>query len=175
MPIYDLDDFHPDIASDVAWIAPDAVIAGHVRLRSDSSVWFGAIIRGDNELIDVGTGSNLQDGAVLHSDPGFPLTIAENCTIGHRAILHGCTIGATTTIGMGATILNGAVIGRNCIVGANALVTEGKVIPDNSLVVGAPGKVVRQLDEAAVAKLLETARHYVRNGRRFATGLQRRG
>ncbi|CAO3426209.1 gamma carbonic anhydrase family protein [Azospirillum doebereinerae] len=175
MPIYDLDDLHPDIAGDIAWIAPDAVVSGHVRLRGDASVWFGAIIRGDNELIDIGTGSNIQDGAVLHSDPGFPLTVAENCTIGHRAILHGCTIGATTTIGMGATILNGAVIGRNCIVGANALVTEGKVIPDNSLVVGAPGKVVRQLDEAAVAKLLETARHYVRNGRRFAKGLQLRG
>jgi len=175
MPVYDLDDFHPDVADDVAWIAPDAVVAGHVRLQSGSSVWFGAIIRGDNELIDIGSGSNVQDGAVLHSDPGFPLTVAENCTIGHRAILHGCTIGATTTIGMGATILNGAVIGRNCIVGANALVTEGKVIPDNSLVVGAPGKIVRQLDEAAAAKLLETARHYVRNGHRFAKGLRRRG
>ncbi|SHO65436.1 Carbonic anhydrase or acetyltransferase, isoleucine patch superfamily [Pseudoxanthobacter soli DSM 19599] len=172
MPIYALDEVVPDIAADVAWIAPDAVVAGNVRIATDASIWFGAVLRGDNERIDIGRGANIQDGCVLHTDPGKPLTVGEHCTIGHRAILHGCTIGPQSLVGMGATILNGAVIGRNCIIGANALVTEGKVIPDNSLVVGAPGRVVRELDAKAAAELLASAEHYVRNGRRFSAGLR---
>lgn len=170
--IYDLDDLRPDIADDIAWIAPDATVVGNVRMQRNSSVWFGAVLRGDNELIDIGVAANIQDGSMLHTDPGFPLTVGDRCTVGHRAILHGCTIGAGTVVGMGATILNGAVIGRNCMIGANALITEGKQIPDNSVVMGAPGKVVRTLDEAAQAQLQTLADHYVDNGRRFAAGLR---
>lgn len=170
--IYDLDDISPDIDDDVAWIAPDATVVGNVRLQRDSSVWFGAVLRGDNERIDIGVGANIQDGSVLHADPGFPLTVGDRCTIGHRVILHGCTVGAGTVVGMGSTILNGAVIGRNCLIGANALITEGKQIPDNSMVIGAPGKVVRTLDEAAQAGLAELAEHYIHNGRRFAAKLR---
>ncbi|WP_247872411.1 gamma carbonic anhydrase family protein [Azospirillum sp. TSO35-2] len=170
--IYDLDDLRPDIADDIAWIAPDATVIGNVRMQRDSSVWFGAVLRGDNDLIDIGVAANIQDGCMLHTDPGFPLTVGDRCTVGHRAILHGCTIGSGTVVGMGATILNGAVIGRNCMIGANALVTEGKQIPDNSVVMGAPGKTVRTLDEVAQAQLQTLADHYVHNGRRFAAGLR---
>ncbi|WP_029009693.1 gamma carbonic anhydrase family protein [Azospirillum halopraeferens] len=170
--IYDLDDLSPDIADDIAWIAPDAMVIGNVRLQGDSSVWFGAVLRGDNDRIDIGVASNIQDGCMLHTDPGFPLTVGDRCTVGHRAILHGCTVGAGSVVGMGATILNGAVIGRNCIIGANALVTEGKTIPDNSMVIGSPGKVVRTLEAAAQADLHALADHYVHNGRRFAAMLR---
>ena len=171
MTIYALDGLAPEIAGDV-WVAPDANIIGKVRLLPGSSVWFCATLRGDNEMIELGEGSNVQENSVLHSDLGFPLTIGADCTIGHKAMLHGCTIGDGTLIGMGATVLNGAVIGKGCLIGANALITEGKVIPDGSLVMGSPGRVVRQLDDAAIAALLGSAAGYRANARRFATGLQ---
>lgn len=172
MTIYNLDGVSPDLPDDGAyWIAPSADVMGRVRLHRDASVWFGAVLRGDNELIVIGEGSNIQDGCVLHSDMGAPLTIGRNCTIGHKAILHGCTIGDNSLIGMGAIVLNNAVIGKNCLIGAGALVPERKVIADNSLVVGAPGKVIRILDEEAVAGLLKSAQSYVRNWQRFAKGL----
>ena len=146
-------------------------VIGNVELGEDTSVWFKAVLRGDNELIRIGEGSNIQDLCVLHTDPGFPLTVGDGCTIGHRVILHGCTIGDHSLVGMGATILNGARIGRYCLIGANALITEGKEIPDNCLVVGAPGKVVRELDEGARERLHRSAEHYIANARRFAAGL----
>ncbi|MCF7700607.1 gamma carbonic anhydrase family protein [Loktanella sp. M215] len=171
MPIYALGNLTPDLADDV-WIAPGAHVLGRVRLEPGSSVWFGATLRGDNELISVGQGSNIQENCVLHTDMGFPLTIHAGCTIGHKAMLHGCTIGANSLIGMGATVLNGAVIGANCLIGAGALVTEGKVIPNGSLVMGAPGKVVRQLDDAAIGRLRASALHYSENAARFARDLK---
>jgi carbonic anhydrase/acetyltransferase-like protein (isoleucine patch superfamily) len=173
MTCYALDGISPELPEQGAhWVAPGAVLIGKVKLESMASVWFGAVLRGDNELITVGENSNVQDGAVLHTDPGLPLIIGKNCTIGHKAILHGCTIGDNTLIGMGATILNRAQIGRNCLIGANALVTEGKIIPDNSLVMGAPAKVVRELDPEAVANLPKAAAGYVRNWQRYARGLK---
>lgn len=168
--IYALDGIAPQIAAD-AWVAPDANLIGRVVLDATASVWFGATLRGDNEEIRIGPGSNVQDHCVLHTDMGFPLTIGANCTVGHKAMLHGCTVGAGSLIGMGATVLNGAVIGRGCLIGAGALVTEGKEIPDFSLVMGAPGRVVRQLDAAAVARLLRSAEHYRANAHRYAAGL----
>ncbi len=170
MTIYALDGIRPELA-ETYWVAPSADVMGKVRLLHNASVWFGAILRGDNDWITVGEGSNVQDGCALHTDLGAPLTIGSHCTIGHKAILHGCTIGENSLIGMGAVVLNHAVIGKNCLVGASALIPEGKVIPDNSLVVGAPGKVVRLLDEAEVARLRGSAESYVRNWQRFATGL----
>jgi carbonic anhydrase/acetyltransferase-like protein (isoleucine patch superfamily) len=169
--IYALDDIAPSIAPD-AWVAPDADLIGKVVIEAGASVWFGACLRGDNEEIRVGAGSNVQDAAVLHTDMGFPLSIGADCTIGHKAMLHGCTIGAGSLIGMGATVLNGAVIGRGCLIGAGALITEAKVIPDFSLVMGAPGRVVRLLDAAAQARLLGSAAHYRANARRYARGLR---
>ena len=171
MPVYALGDTTPDLAEDV-WIAPGAHVIGRVRLEPGVGIWFGATLRGDNELISVGAGTNIQENCVLHTDMGFPLTIHVGCTIGHKAMLHGCTIGANSLIGMGATVLNGAVIGENCLIGAGALVTEGKVIPDGSLVVGAPGKVVRQLDAAAIEGLRASALHYTENAARFARDLK---
>ena len=153
------------------WVAPDANVIGKVRLMAGVSVWFGATLRGDNEWIDLGTGSNVQENSVLHTDIGYPLSIGHNCTIGHNAILHGCTIGDQSLIGMGAIVLNGAQIGRNCLIGAGALITEGKIIPDNSLVVGAPGKVLRSLTEAEIEGLRDSAVGYQNNMRRFAKGL----
>ncbi len=173
MPIYALDDQSPELPVEGRyWIAPDATVLGRVRLGEDASVWFGSVLRGDNDWISIGARSNVQDGSVLHTDLGFPLDIGEDCTIGHRVTLHGCTIGAHSLIGMGATILNGAKIGRNCLVGANALVTEGKEFPDNSLIVGAPARAIRTLDEAAVTAFGKAAAGYVRNYRRFAKGLR---
>ncbi len=173
MAIYALDEVAPELPEHGAyWIADSADVIGRVRLARNASVWFHAVLRGDNELISVGDGSNIQDGCVLHTDMGYPLTIGANCTIGHQAMLHGCTIGDNTLVGIGATILNTAVIGKNCLIGAHALVTEGKVIPDNSLVMGAPGRVVKQLDEEAIARLKKSAENYVRNWQRFARGLQ---
>lgn len=173
MPLYALGPIAPDLpAQGRCWIAPDAQVLGHVRLGLDASVWFGAVIRGDNELIDIGAGTNVQDGAVLHSDEGAPLSIGAGCTIGHRAVVHGCTLGENTLVGMGATLLNHARIGADCLVGANALVTEGKSFPDRSLIVGSPAKTVRILDEAAVERIRWTARHYVENWRRFARDLR---
>ncbi len=168
--IYTLDGIAPDVDA-AAWIAPDANLIGRIVVEADASVWFGSTLRGDNEAIRVGRGSNVQENSVLHTDMGYPLEIGANCTIGHKAMLHGCTIGDQTLIGMGATVLNGARIGRNCLIGACALITEGKEIPDNSLVMGAPGKVVRQLDEAAIQGLLASALNYQQNARRFRKGL----
>lgn len=164
MPLYEFEGVRPEFpSSGKYWIAPDATLIGKVRLLEEASVWFYAVLRGDNEWIEIGVRSNVQDGCVLHTDPGFPLTIGEGCTIGHKAILHGCTVGDNSLIGMGATVLNGAKIGKNSIVGANALVTEGKEFPDNSLIVGAPAKVVRTLDEKAANGLkLAAASYYLR-------------
>ncbi|MTI45103.1 carbonic anhydrase/acetyltransferase-like protein (isoleucine patch superfamily) [Roseibium hamelinense] len=173
MAVFALDDVAPVFPGNGNyWVAPSAEVIGRVRLEEDASVWFGAVLRGDNELIHLGARSNIQDGCVCHTDMGFPLSIGADCTIGHKAILHGCTIGANSLVGMGATILNGAVIGKNCIVGANALIAEGKIIPDNSLVVGVPGKVVRTLTGEAAAGILKSAEGYVRNWRRFKAGLK---
>jgi carbonic anhydrase/acetyltransferase-like protein (isoleucine patch superfamily) len=171
MTVYALGDLQPAVDSD-AWVAPDANVIGNVVLEAGSSVWFGSTLRGDNEPIHVGTGSNVQENCVFHSDLGFPLRVGVNCTIGHKVMLHGCTIGDNTLIGMGATILNGAKIGKNCLIGAGALVTENKVSPDGSLVMGAPGKVVRQLDEQAIQMLTASALHYTENAARFRRDLK---
>lgn len=174
MPLYALDDVSPELPdNDEFWIAPDAHVIGRVRLGQDVGIWFGAVLRGDNELIDVGARTNVQDGAMLHTDRGFPMVIGADVIVGHHAILHGCTIGAGSLIGMGSTILNGAKIGRGCLVGANALVTEGREFPDNSLIVGSPAKPIRELDEAALAKLIKSAAGYVANWKRYKAGLRR--
>jgi len=172
MPIYSLGDARPTLpAEGEYWIAPNATLIGRVTLKRNASVWFGAVLRGDNEPIVVGEGSNVQDGAVLHTDAGAPLVIGTGVTIGHQAMLHGCAIGDGSLIGIGAVVLNGARVGRNCLIGAKALIAEGKEIPDNSLVVGAPGRVLRQLSEAQVAMMAESAAHYVHNWKRYAKGL----
>jgi carbonic anhydrase/acetyltransferase-like protein (isoleucine patch superfamily) len=168
--IYQLDDRRVR-AEGAYFVADSARVMGSVLLRENASVWFGAVLRGDNDLITVGENSNVQDGAVLHTDPGCPLTIGANVTVGHKAMLHGCTIGDNSLIGINAVVLNRAVIGANCLIGANSLITEGKVIPDNSMVMGSPGKVVRQLTEQEIAGLRVSAGGYVANGRRFAKGL----
>ncbi|ABD55356.1 gamma carbonic anhydrase family protein [Jannaschia sp. CCS1] len=169
--IYALDGVAPDIEDDT-WVAPDANVIGHVVLETGASVWFGATLRGDNEEIRVGAGSNVQENVVCHTDPGCPLVIGPDCTIGHKAMLHGCTIGAGSLIGMGAVVLNGARIGAGCLIGAGALIPEGKEIPAGSLVIGMPGKVIRELDEEARADLLASADHYRQNMRRFRAGLR---
>jgi carbonic anhydrase/acetyltransferase-like protein (isoleucine patch superfamily) len=174
MTVYSLGDRHPSVDPS-AWVAPDASVIGTVTLGARASVWFGAVLRGDTEGIAVGDGSNVQDNAVLHTDAGFPLTIGRDCTVGHKAILHGCTIGDETLIGMGAIVLNGARIGRNCLIGAGALVTEGKEIPDGSLVMGMPAKVVRPLDEAAIAGLRASARGYRERAALYREGLRTTG
>jgi len=171
MPLYALDGVAPTIDPDVGWIAPTAVLVGKIVVCAEVGIWFGVVARGDNEPITVGARTNVQENVVLHTDMGFPLTIGAGCTIGHKAMLHGCTIGDNTLIGMGASVLNGARIGNNCLIGAGALVTEGKEIPDGSLVIGAPGRVVRQLDDAAIEGLRRSAAGYVKNARRFAMGL----
>jgi carbonic anhydrase/acetyltransferase-like protein (isoleucine patch superfamily) len=153
------------------WVAPNAVLLGKVKLEEDASVWFGAVLRGDNELITVGARSNVQDGCVLHTDPGFPLTIGEDCTIGHMVMLHGCTIGRGSLIGIGSIILNGAKIGEECVIGAGALVPEGKDIPARSMVLGSPGKVVRQLSDEDVKRFGGAAKRYVANWKRYEGGL----
>lgn len=174
MPVYELEGRGPDFEDrDSVFLAPDATVVGNVSIGRDVSIWFGVAIRGDNERISIGAGSNVQEHTVMHSDPGFALTVGEGCTIGHRAMLHGCTIGDNTLVGMGAIVLNGARIGRNCLVGAGALVTEGKEFPDNSLIVGVPAKVVRTLDADSAERLRASALHYVANGKRFANGLRR--
>lgn len=170
MTLYALDGIAPEIAEDT-WIAPDANLIGKIVVEEGGSVWFGCTLRGDNEEIRVGKGSNVQENCVLHTDMGYPLVIGEGCTIGHKAMLHGCTIGDNTLIGMGATILNGAKIGNNCLIGAGALVTENKVIPDGSLVMGAPGKVVREMSEEAIEGLKKSAISYQNNMRRFRDGM----
>lgn len=169
--IYALDGEVPEIHPD-AWVAPGAHVMGRVRIGAGASVWFGAVLRGDNEWITLGEDSNVQENAVLHTDWGYPLTIGARCTIGHQAMLHGCTIEDGSLVGMAATVLNGAVIGPACLIGAAALVTEGKMIAAGSLVMGAPGRVVRSLDPEGRAKLLASAAGYAANARRFRDGLQ---
>jgi carbonic anhydrase/acetyltransferase-like protein (isoleucine patch superfamily) len=172
MPVYALAGVKPQLPPDGRfWIAPSATLIGDVLLGEDVGVWFGAVLRGDNERISVGARSNVQEGVTMHTDAGLPLNIGEDCTIGHNAILHSCVLGDRTLIGMGAIVLNGAKIGNDCLVGAGALVTEHKTFPDRSLIVGSPAKAVRELDDAAVAKLKQSAEHYVANWRRFAAGL----
>jgi carbonic anhydrase/acetyltransferase-like protein (isoleucine patch superfamily) len=168
--LYALDEHKPDVDPS-AWVAPGCHIIGKIILRAKSSVWFNSTLRGDNEVIDLGIGSNIQENCVLHTDMGFPLVIGAGCTIGHKAMLHGCTIGNNSLIGMGATVLNGAVIGENCLIGAGALIPEGKTIPDGSLVVGMPGKVVRTLDAGAINGLRASALNYQENAARFRDGL----
>jgi carbonic anhydrase/acetyltransferase-like protein (isoleucine patch superfamily) len=173
MPIYALGEHAPKLPdTDRCWIAPNATVIGKVELSDEVGIWFGAVLRGDNEPITVGARSNIQDGVMIHTDPAYPVAIGADCTIGHHAIVHGCTIGDNSLIGMGATILNGAKIGRNCLVGANALVTEGKEFPDNSLIVGSPAKAIRSLDDEAVAKLKASAARYVDNWKRFSRDLK---
>jgi len=170
---YSLDGVAPEVGAGV-WIAANAQVIGKVILEEQVNVWFGAVLRGDNEMIWVGAGTNIQENSVLHTDWGFPLLIGANCTIGHRAMLHGCTIGEGTLIGMGATVLNGAKIGKGCLIGACALITEGKEIPDGSLVMGSPGKVVRRLSAEAQENLLKSAAGYRDNAVRFAKGLKQK-
>lgn len=172
MAIYQLADISPEIDTS-AYITDSAQVIGKVTIEANASVWFGTVIRGDNERIHIGANSNLQESCVLHTDPGFPLTIANNVTVGHQAMLHGCTIGEGSLIGIQAVILNGAKIGKNCLVGAGALVTEGKEFPDNSLIVGSPAKVIRTLDEAAIAKMHANTQNYVRRAQEFKTQLKR--
>lgn len=172
--IWELDGIRPEIAPD-AWVAPDAQIIGRVVIEPGASVWWGAVLRGDNEEIRIGAGSNVQDLCCLHTDPGFPLVLDENVTVGHRAMLHGCRIGAASLIGMGATVLNGAKIGAGSLIGASALISEGKEIPDGVLVMGAPGRVVREIDEAGRHDLMVSARRYQENAVRFRAGLKQVG
>ncbi|MEM7241396.1 MAG: gamma carbonic anhydrase family protein [Pseudomonadota bacterium] len=173
MTLYQLGDVAPILEDDQSiFVAPGAHIIGKVRVAKNCSIWFGTVIRGDNEEIRLGAGTNVQENSILHTDPGFPLTIGENCTIGHGAILHGCQIGNNSLIGMGATVLNGAKIGAHCLIGAGALVTEGKEIPDNSMVLGSPARVVRELDENARKMLEGSGLHYQENAARFRAHLK---
>jgi carbonic anhydrase/acetyltransferase-like protein (isoleucine patch superfamily) len=176
MAIFELDGQAPDLPGDGRyWIAESANVIGRVRLRTDASVWFGSVLRGDDEWIELGERSQIQDNATLHTDPGFPITIGDNCVIGHNVVLHGCVIASNSLIGMGAILLNGAKIGRNCLVGAGALVTEGKEFPDNSLIVGSPARALRTLDEKASEMILDGADIYVRRWRQYSKGLKRIG
>jgi carbonic anhydrase/acetyltransferase-like protein (isoleucine patch superfamily) len=174
MAIFELDGERPDLPERY-WIAESATVIGRVRLKMDASVWFGSVLRGDNEWIELGERSQIQDNATLHTDPGFPIVIGDNCVIGHNVVLHGCHIASSCLVGMGAVVLNGAKIGRACLIGANALVTEGKEFPDNSLIVGAPARAVRTLDEKTVAMILEGADIYVRRWQQYAKGLKKIG
>ena len=169
--ILSLDGRSPELVGDGHFVAASASVIGAVRLLPRSSVWFNCVLRGDNELIEVGAGSNIQDGSVLHTDPGFPLRIGENVTVGHKVMLHGCPIGSNSLIGISSTVLNGADIGSECLVGANSLVTEGKSFPDRSLILGSPAKVVRELTDEEIGSLRESAIHYVANAARFRDGL----
>jgi carbonic anhydrase/acetyltransferase-like protein (isoleucine patch superfamily) len=171
--IYELDGHRPELPGEGQyWIAPNATVIGKVRLKPESSIWFGAVLRGDNEWIELGERSQIQDNATLHTDPGFPMTIGPNCVIGHNVILHGCTIGANSLIGMGAILLNGARIGENSLVGAGALVTEGKTFPAGSLIVGTPARAIRTLDDAARQKITGAADIYVKRFQQYAKGLK---
>lgn len=172
MAIYELDGVAPRMA-DSAWVADSAQVMGNVVLAEDSSVWFGATLRGDTETITVGRGSNVQDGSVMHADMGYPLTVGDNVTIGHMVMLHGCTIGDESLIGIGATVLNGATIGKNCLVGAGSLVTEGKTFPDGSMIMGTPAKVVKTLTPEQIEGLRRSAQHYVENAQRYRSGLKK--
>ena len=174
MALYQLDEHIPRLA-DGAWVADSAQVIGNVELGIDASVWFGAILRGDTEPLRIGKGSNVQDGSVVHADVGFPVTVGENVTVGHQVVLHGCTIGDGSLIGIQAVVLNGAKIGRNCLVGAGALITEGKEFPDGSMIFGSPAKVVKQLTPQQIEGLQRSAEHYVHNARRFKAGLKKIG
>ena len=174
MAVYELDGVAPQVDAS-AWIADSAEVMGNVSLGADASVWFGCVLRGDTERMSVGEGSNIQDLSVLHADLGMPLTIGRHVTVGHKVMLHGCTIGDESLIGIGAVVLNGAQIGKNCLVGAGALVTEGKQFPDGSMIVGAPARVVRQLTPEQIEGLRHSAQHYIDNARRFKAGLKKRG
>lgn len=176
MSVYNLGDVAPELPGpDEYWIAPNAAVMGNVILKKNASVWFGATIRGDNDPIIIGENSNVQDGSVLHTDTGSPLTIGANVTVGHMVMLHGCSIGDNSLVGIGSIILNGAKIGKNCLIGANVLITEGKEIPDNSLVMGAPGKVVREVSEGQARMLAGGAMHYVANWQRYKRELRAAG
>jgi carbonic anhydrase/acetyltransferase-like protein (isoleucine patch superfamily) len=171
--IYELDGIIPKLPpKQNYWVAPDAILVGKVSLEQYTSIWFGAVLRGDIERIHIGERSNIQDRCVLHTDYDLPLTVGPNCTIGHSVNLHGCTVGANSLVGIGATVLNGATIGKNCVIAANSLITEGKSIPDNSLVMGSPGRVKRQVNEEEIAMLAQSAENYVKNAMRFVRGMR---
>lgn len=172
MPVYSLGEARPELPGEGEyWVAPNATLVGRVILKRNASVWFGAVLRGDNAPITIGENANVQDGCVMHTDAGSPLTLGTNVTVGHLAMLHGCMVGDNSLIGIGAVVLDGARIGRNCLIGAKALIPEGKEIPDNSLVVGAPGRVVREVSDEQRRMLVHSAEHYVENWKRFAAGL----
>lgn len=171
MTIYRLEAIDVELPGEDCYVAPNAVLIGRVRLLPGASVWFNAVLRGDNELIEIGARANVQDGCICHTDMGYPMTLGDDCTVGHRAVLHGCSIGRNTLIGIGAVLLNGSSIGDNCIVGAGTLITEGKQIPSGSLVIGAPGRVVRQVTPEEISAIAASAVHYAANGRRYRRGL----
>jgi carbonic anhydrase/acetyltransferase-like protein (isoleucine patch superfamily) len=171
MPIYALDDHMPEI-DPTAWIAPTAVLIGKVKVEAGATIWFGAVLRGDNELITIGRGSNVQENCVMHTDPGFPLTVGEDVTVGHLAMLHGCTIGNGSLIGMAAIVLNGTVVGERCLIGAQALLPENRTIPDQSLVMGAPGKVVKEITAEQAQRMARGTRTYVERGEHYRRGLR---
>lgn len=172
MAVYELDGVSPEVAES-AWIADSAQVMGRVSIGPDASVWFGTVVRGDTESITIGEGSNIQDASVLHADLGKPLVVGRNVTVGHQVMLHGCTIGDESLIGIGAVVLNGARIGKNCLVGAGSLVTEGKEFPDGSMIIGSPAKAIRQLSPEQIEGLRQSAKHYIDNARRFKAGLRR--
>ena len=172
MALYQLDAHRPEV-HESAWVADNAQVMGAVKLAADASVWFGCTVRGDTETIEIGEGSNIQDGTVMHADHGMPLKVGKHVTVGHMVMLHGCTIGDESLIGIGAVVLNGAKIGKNCLVGAGSLVTEGKEFPDGSMIMGTPAKVVRQLTPEQIEGLGQSARHYIDNARRFKAGLKK--
>lgn len=174
MAVYELDGISPEIAAS-AWVADSAQVMGEVKIEGDASIWFGTVVRGDTSSITIGEGSNVQDASVLHADLGMPLVIGRHVTVGHQVMLHGCTIGDESLIGIGAIVLNGAKIGKNCLVGAGALVTEGKEFPDGSMIIGSPARVVKQLTPEQMQGLRQSAQHYIDNARRFKAGLRKLG
>ena len=174
MALYQLDDLSPRLA-DTAWVADSAQVIGNVEMAEGSSVWFGCVLRGDGERLSIGRNCNVQDGSVVHADPGFPVTLGDNVSVGHQVMLHGCTVGEGSLIGIQSVVLNGAKIGKHCLVGAGSLVTEGKEFPDGSMIFGSPAKVVRQLSPEQIAGLERVAKHYVNNAARFKAGLKKIG
>ena len=170
--IYSLGEQSPELVGDGHYVAHTATVIGNVRLLDNASIWFNCVVRGDNEPIEIGAGSNIQDGCVLHTDPGFPMRIGTGVTVGHKVMLHGCTIGENSLIGIGSTVLNGATIGKNCLVGAHALITEGRSYPDGMLILGAPAKTVRELIDDEIASMKEAASHYIENAARFRDRLK---